>query len=341
MVHTKCVVAAAGPWTEQVMRRLGHESQGPHLRPTKGIHVVLPHAVLPISHAVVMAAPRDGRMMFAIPWKGATILGTTDTDWNGNPDEVFADSADVDYLLEAARYHFPSVHIDATDVIGTWAGLRPLIREEGVAESKMSREEEVTVDPSGIVAIAGGKLTTFRLMAIETVNAAKPFLPDVRIGPSLTRRLPLFYEGGMPGEVDLGATLSALEESAGVSREVAAHLVNTYGGAVEHVLALANGDRALLHPIHPALPYLRVEVLHAVSNEMTLTLEDFMVRRTSIFLLLPDQGMSVAREVAGLMGARLGWDAARIETQIADLKCLADAHMACVRGGGAGPGGVA
>ncbi len=339
-VQTGCVVVAAGPWTETVMQRLGCPTQGPYLRPTKGIHVVLPHSVLPLSHAVVLSSPSDHRMMFAIPWKGATIVGTTDTDWNGDPDAVFATRADVQYVLEAVRHHFPALTVRDTDVIGTWAGLRPLIREEGVAESKTSREEQVTVSPGGVVAIAGGKLTTYRLMAVEAVHAARRFLPSGFGGSSGTQHQLLFYEGGTPTEEGRNQALSALEDGMGLSREVAAHLLNIYGGSVHEILGRAAGDPSLMSPIHPALPYLRVEVLYAVENEMALTLEDFMVRRTPIFFLLPDQGWSVARDVAELMASRLGWSKTRVQQEIDALARLAKAHMDCLSAGSQAGGAV-
>ena len=169
-VRAKVTVVAAGPWTDSV---LAGKIQRPLLRPTKGSHVVLDRERLPIDQAVVIKSRLDGRVLFAIPWAQRTVLGTTDTDACEPPDAVEASSEDVDYLLGSANAYFPSLHAQPKDVISTWSGLRPLMAAgEGLDPSEVSREHAiVNVDP-GLLAIAGGKLTTYRLMAEQAVDQA-------------------------------------------------------------------------------------------------------------------------------------------------------------------------
>lgn len=332
-VRTRAVICAAGPWTAEAMSALDPAGKPLRLRPTKGAHIVLPPHVLSVKHAVVMLSPRDGRVMFAIPWHaGTTLVGTTDTDFDGNPDEVFADAADVEYLLETVRATFPAVHATPDDIVGTWAGVRPLIHTDGVSESQVSREHHIASDPRGVVTISGGKLTTYRIMARQAVDAALPFLDGVRAGPSATTLRPLPYCcSNLCSEADLETRIDTCAADHGIPRAVADRLVHTYGKAACDVLALALPDRSLLDPIVPGLPYLRAEVPFVCRSEMALTLEDVMCRRLPIFFLLRDQGLGVADVVTALMAPVLGWDDSRRASEKTCLAALADRHMACVR----------
>ncbi len=337
-VATGCLICAAGPWTESVLARLGVAETGPRLRPTKGAHIVLPRDTLPISHAVVLSSPVDGRVMFAIPWRGATVIGTTDTDYSpaadGAMDRVFADRQDVEYLLASVHHYFPGVHVGLGDVVGTWAGLRPLIAppSEGAGSlepSQVSREHEITVDPRGVVTVAGGKLTTYRLMAAETLDRARPFLPDAARARPRTGRTPLPYSRGLR---DDDATEDLVSEVTGrfpVSGESAQHLVFNYGSNLLQLLSdYVREDSSLLEPLLPGLPVLRLEVVHAARHEMALTLADVLCRRTPLFFLDREQGMAAARDAADLMGAVLGWDTERREQEVARIAALAREHMA-------------
>ena len=335
-VRTRCVVCSTGPWTEETLGRMDAAATGPRLRPTKGVHLVVPFERLPLSNAVVMVGPRDGRMMFTVPWHGATVLGTTDTDLQGPSEDVFADRDDADYLLETANAAFPSAGLRREDVIGTWAGVRPLINTEGVPESQVSREHQITSDPRGIVTIAGGKLTTYRLMATAAVNAALPFL-DAPKGSRTprTKDLPLPCAGPLGGREtwDDRADVVALAAARKLPPDVAGSLLHSYGVRVGEVLDLAGRDPALLERLHPALPFLRVEVVHAARCEMAMSLVDVFARRIPLLLVAPDQGVGAAADAAALMAGELGWDAATRDGEVARFVGLADRHMACVRGG--------
>ncbi len=329
-IRAGAVIGAAGPWTEEAQLALGVED-GPRLRPTKGSHVVVPFEKAPLPIAVVMVTPQDQRAFFIIPWHGATVIGTTDTDYQGDPANVFATREDVDYLMEAARHHFPGITATTADVIGTWAGLRPLLREEGMKESQVSREHHVHVDPRGIVTIAGGKLTTYRLMAAECLEAARPFLPDGMPGTA-TGRTPLPYRGPAIGDTATRlAEIDRLARDRGLPHDVARHLVETYGGTVDALLQPAGADPALLDRLDPRWPYLGAEIAWAAREEMALTLIDAMCRRTLVFFLLGDDLPPAARKAAAIMAAELGWDAARTQAEVEAVLQYQQKHLACVR----------
>ncbi len=343
-VATGCVVCAAGPWTESVLARLGAAETGPRLRPTKGAHIVLSRDTLPLDHAVVMSSPVDGRVMFAIPWRGATVVGTTDTDVRPAPaedastaaDRVFADREDVEYLLASIHHYFPGIRVGLDDVVGTWAGLRPLVAprpkdgvERGLTPSQVSREHEITVDPRGVVTVAGGKLTTYRLMAAETLSRARPFLPDAARGRTRTGRVPLPYSRGLRDEAAVGDLVSEAARRFPVSPESARHMGFTYGSNLLKILSdHASEDPSLLAPIVPGLPVLRLEAVHAARHEFALAVSDVLCRRTPLFFLDRRQGLEAARDIAGLMGAALGWDQERRDREVREVESLARAHAA-------------
>src|SRR4051812_47239073 len=176
----RVVVPAAGAWTDEMIRRFEIPMERPLLRRTKGVHIVLPRERLPLARAITLISPVDKRVMFAIPWRERTVLGTTDTDFTGSADEVAADADDVKYLCDSGNGYFPGANLTPEDVIATWAGLRPLIAAPpNVDESEISREHEVFTKNDGLVIIAGGKLTTYRRMAREAVNKTLELMRDL------------------------------------------------------------------------------------------------------------------------------------------------------------------
>ncbi len=329
VVKTHAVIGAAGPWTEAAQVVLGIQD-GPRLRPTKGSHIVVPRSVAPFSTAVVMKAPQDGRAMFIIPWHQATVIGTTDTDYDGDPANVYASREDVEYLLTAVRHQFPQVGASAKDVIGTWAGLRPLLRNEGVAESQVSREHHIHVDPRGIVTIAGGKLTTYRLMAVECLEAVEPFLGR-DLPKSITGKAPLPYRGDVLDEAAREGAITRLRSARGLPEDIARHLVCTYGAKSDALLDLSSASPALAERLDPEWPFTGVEIAWAVREEMALTLIDAMCRRTQAFFLLGNRLGPAARKAAAIMSADLGWDPARTDSEVAGILQYQDLHLACVR----------
>jgi glycerol-3-phosphate dehydrogenase len=316
------VIIAAGPWTDQVAARFEVGFSGPILRPTKGVHLVFRREVLPLERAITVISPIDGRVMFAIPWRGRLVLGTTDTDFSGSPDEVWADAADAAYLCDSAGKTFPSSRFRPEDVIATWAGLRPLIHEEAEeSASDVSREHQIYVRDDGVLLIAGGKLTTYRLMAKEAVRAAIRWLKDTDsdlfedrpLGRPRTKTRPL------PGAVGLDEpTTAAVRRFAGrlaqeqdVPLATAEHLADVYGTRARAVVERMKRTPALAQPMQPDLPYVWAEVAFAAEEELAGTVEDVLVRRVPLMLVGLDQGLDVAERTADLLAERLGWSSER------------------------------
>ena len=306
------VVAAAGPWTDQVRALAGAP---PILRPTKGIHVVVGHARLPVSSAVAFAF-RD-RMLFAVPYGDYTYIGTTDTDYPGDPGQARVETDDVAYVIEAANSAF-TVDLSPDDVLSTWAGVRPLVYEEGTP-SDVGRDYEIQVGPEGFITIAGGKLTTYRAMAEDLVDGVVR-QEARRLGGARPpcRTASTTLPGGDLDRFERyrEATAAALEEGWGLSRQVAYHLPDTYGTEYLKVLAYARHSPDLLRPLAPDVPVLAAEAIYAVEEEMALTLEDFMARRTDLMLFEPQHGLEAAGRAAALMGEALGWGRRQRHEQI-------------------------
>lgn len=322
-VCARVVVNATGPWLDRV-RSLADPGARPVLRLTKGVHLVVPRERVGNRGAVVLFAPCDGRLLFVLPWGDYTLIGTTDTDYDGLPDEVAVEPSDVAYLLGAVNHHFPAAELRPADVVSAYAGLRPLVAPPAgarLAPSAVSREESIFEHPPGLISIAGGKLTTFRRVAAAVVDrAARELSRSGRpgsVGSSRTAKRPL--PGAWPGSLaDLEAELVVSMNGHSVPPPVLRQLVERYGARAGHVLGVLNREQGLEEPILAGLGFLKAEVVAAVEEELALSVEDVLRRRTTIALMDREQGASAAREVASLMGERLGWDAARVEREAAE-----------------------
>lgn len=328
-IKTDSVICAVGPWTEGFTRKLGIRSI--KMRPTKGAHIVLKKEKLPISHAIVMSSPIDGRVMFAIPWNGVTVIGTTDTDYPNSADDVVPDKSDCEYLLTAVCHYFPSAGISTEDILGSWAGVRPLIDEGSIHTSDVSREHKVTVDPRGIVIIAGGKLTTYRLMAKEAVDALAPFLRRSSFGHSKTERLPLPSTVGAPDDEQIPQKIEDMAKRWEISKGSARHILMVYGSQADQVLNQSSNDNDLLKPLSDDLPYIKAEIAWACTHEMACTLEDSLMRRTPLFYLLGSECDKVFEETADVMSKILRWDEKKKTEELAKVRKNHDLHMACVK----------
>jgi glycerol-3-phosphate dehydrogenase len=316
------VINAAGPWVDLV-RLLCEPGEKPRLRLTKGIHIVLRREQLPVSRIVIMNA-RDRRGVFAIPHGAVTYVGTTDTFCEEPDDYPGITMDDVTYLLEAVTRTFAVHPLGPDDVIGAWAGLRPLLAEKGKEPSEISRKDEIMVSPSGLLSIAGGKLTTFRRMAERIVGQAAERLREA--GHEIPERLGASDEmplgGGRTGD-DVAAYAERLK-SAGfpVDGDVIDHLVALYGSDTEHMLESLRNDTKLAERCALGLPVIRAEVRYTVQREMAMTLEDFLERRSRLLLWDPHSGVRGAATVARWMAAELGWSAERIEHEVAGYRAL-------------------
>jgi len=307
LLRAGVVVNAAGPWCDELRAMT---SLPPMLRPTKGVHIVFPRHRLPVTNIVIFFHS-DGRSLFAVPKEDWTYVGTTDTDHQGDPAQARADAADVAYVLEAANNAFPGRAIVPGDIVSTWAGVRPLVAEEGApTPSDVSRDYEIQSEPPGLVSIAGGKLTTYRSMAqdlLDRLVAAEGRRLGWSPRPCCTADLPL--PGGDVESFDSYAegAVAALEEGWGLPPAVASRLVRTYGTEHAKILAYGLRDKRLLEPLTSGTAVLRAEALYAAEEEMAVTLEDFLARRTDLMLFDRDRGLGAAALVARLMGGVLGW----------------------------------
>ena len=326
-VRGRAVVNAAGPWVDVVSAM--DEPGPPRIRPTKGVHIVVPRTRIGHEAAIVLHAVQDGRVMFVIPWDECSLIGTTDTDHPGGAEvPPTVEREDVAYLLDTVNHYFPAAKLTPADVVSAFAGLRPLVAPEagsGESPSDVSREEEIFTSRSGVITIAGGKLTTYRLIAAEVVDrVAKRLvrgLDGLPIGRSRTADLPL--PGGSTPPETLAAAAAA-KDGHGVARDVIDHLAGRYGGRLTAVLGEVAKDRALGTPVLPAQLDPRAEVVAAVEGELAVTLEDVLRRRTQLALFDPAGGTAAADEVAALMGERLGWSAD-------DAREAAQAYVEAVR----------
>jgi glycerol-3-phosphate dehydrogenase len=284
----------------------------PRLHLTKGIHLVVPHTRVPVRHIVVMQA-RDRRSVFAVPRGRFTYLGTTDTDHGPPVEHPEVTRDDADYLLEAANRTFAGLALARADVVAVWAGLRPLLHEEGKRPSEISRKDEImTAGEGGLISIAGGKLTTHRRMAERVVDLVGRRLGR-RLEPCRTDVVPL--PNGERGPEELAALERRLAERLpGLPPDGAARLVQLYGAGAERLLARATADPAAATALAPGV--LRAEIEQVLDEEMALTLDDVLERRTRLLLFDEQQGLAAAEPIAALAAARLGWDAARTTTEV-------------------------
>lgn len=317
-VRAKVVVNATGPWSDEVRALAGAPAT---LKPARGSHVVIDAKRLPVTHAFMMFAPRDARVVFCIPWgTGRTVIGTTDTFYEGSLDDVYADRDDVQYLLDTANKYFPGSKLQLEDVLATWSGLRPLIKpSKDVNASKVSREHMVESQP-GFMTIAGGKLTTYRRMAEDLVDQAL----DEQLGgkrPPATEKRPLPGGNGLKTEEDLRARETALE---GFGKDVAASLVAMYGVRGATVAERIAGDATAGERLDAELPFLNAQIDEAVDVELAATLDDVLSRRVPMLLRGRDQGLAAAEAVSRRMAAKLGWDEGRRARELEQYRAVVE-----------------
>jgi len=304
-IRTRLVVNAAGVWADEVSALA--ESKNPDsIRPAKGVHITVPWDKIRNDIAVVIPVPKDKRSLFIVPWgplpNGTyrhSYVGTTDTDYDGDVDDPQCTKADVDYILRALNASI-TTGITADDVTGTWAGLRPLVKSGADGRTAdLSRRHSITTNAAGVIRVAGGKLTTYREMAEDTVDQAMDRLG--RSGRCRTRKLKL-----------LGA--DGFHEPAPESRD--AHLALRYGTEIAAIRGLIDADGSLADPLVPGLPYLRAEAVHAVRSEMAVTLDDVLSRRTRARLFDRQAAADSADAVAALVAAELGWSAEHTAAEV-------------------------
>ncbi|NKY86443.1 glycerol-3-phosphate dehydrogenase [Nocardia veterana] len=319
-VRGHVVINATGVWTDE-LQALSHVRGRFHVRASKGVHIVVPRDRIASDAALILRTQTS--VLFVIPWgSNHWIIGTTDTDWNLDLAHPAATKADIDYLLDRINEVLvtPLTH---DDIQGVYAGLRPLLAGESDETSKLSREHAVARIAPGLVAIAGGKYTTYRVMAYDAVDAAAHDIPQ-RVSPSITDKVPLL---GADGYFALLNQTPQLAQAYGVHPYRIEHLLNRYGSLITDVLDLAEGKPELLQPITDAPTYLRVEAVYAAAAEGALHLDDILARRTRISIEFSHRGTDCADEVARLVAPVLGWDDERIRHEVSTYTARVDAEV--------------
>jgi glycerol-3-phosphate dehydrogenase len=300
-IRARQLINATGVWTEDVHGMAGGGRL--RVRSSKGIHLVVPGDR--IRGASGLIARTEKSVLFVIPWKQSWIIGTTDTDWNLDRDHPAASRCDIDYLLERVNALLEEP-LTREDVQGVYAGLRPLLYGESDATSQLSREHAVSTADSGLISVAGGKYTTYRVMARDAIDVAAGRLGRA-VPPSCTDRTPLL---GADGFEAVWNRRTALSRESGLSEARVEHLLRRYGVRIFDLLELIESRPELGKPLSGAEDYLAVEALYATTHEAALHLDDILTRRTRISIETPDRGLCAARPVCDLMAEVLGWDAA-------------------------------
>ena len=322
-VRARCVVNAGGVWAQTILEESNLPVAKP-LRPSKGIHILLAAERLPIVGASYLKSS-TGRRGLAMRRLDYVYVGTSDAEYDGPLDRPRATRDEVLELLGMVQDCFPDAGLTVDDVLATWAGIRPLISEEGKSTRDTSREDEVWRGPPGLVTIAGGKLTTYRRMAGRVVDELREELGDPPIDRDRTAEVSL--PGAPPGDVaDYVVERSRRLAAAGVPEAAVRRLGWLYGTQLDHILAMGEEDAAWLRPLAEGVPCLRGEARLAVEEEMACTLIDFMDRRAALLLFAPDSGLAGAPEAADVMGDLLGWDAARRLAEVEAYSSLVAEH---------------
>jgi glycerol-3-phosphate dehydrogenase len=307
-IKTAKVINAAGPWVDE-LRTADKSMNKKRLFLSKGVHLVVPHSRLPLKQSVYFDN-NDGRMLFAVPRHLVTYIGTTDTAYKGDKNSIVADNDDVEYILNAANQMFPSVKLEAIDVISTWAGVRPLIYEEGKSASEMSRKDEVFHSDSGLISIAGGKLTGYRKMAERLVNL-------LTNAPCETKNTHLLggYFNDYQEVIDYKKTIHERLERMGLATEMSDYLVNNYGRQTEEILdnivAIGGNSNSAL-----AL----AEADFCIQKEQALHLLDFFNRRTGRIYFYPFSIEHCLEDVATFFAKKLNWDETKRLSEIESVR---------------------
>jgi len=323
-IRARCVVNASGPWSD-ALRRLDQPGAAPLLRVSSGTHIALPARFAPAEAGITIPRTEDGRVLFILPWEGGCLVGTTDEP--ALPcDDPAASAADVDYLLRHLTRYF-NLQVERSDIRAAWSGLRPLVQHPEASDTaQLARDHVVSVSPSGLVTIAGGKWTSYRRMAQDTVDYA---VRQAGLAPREGCRTDRVALHGAEGYREDGAQFLAKEY--GLDPESARHLHRSYGDRASRVAELCAG--ALRGRISTGYPYLKGELLYAVQREMALRAADFLARRIPLALLDNAAARAAAPFVLETMARELSWDAGRLQEERAELELRLQGPC-----GGAGPG---
>jgi glycerol-3-phosphate dehydrogenase len=300
-IRARAVVNAAGPWSDAIVRMAEPQARRA-VRGTKGVHVSVPRDRVRNNGALTLLSPIDGRVMFVLPAGAFSIIGTTDTEFDGRPERVRATVADVTYLLRSANAFFPGAHLMATDVVSAWAGIRPLVASGDKDPDAASREHAIAWTVPGLLSVTGGKLTTYRAMAADVMD-------------TIARRLRVGHGRAATHTESLpGGDMASLEDELALARatigapDIAEHLVHAYGTRWRAIWQLASVDRALAERLIPELHYIAAELDWGVAHEMARTLGDLLIRRLHVAFETRDHALSIAPAVAERLAPVMSWN---------------------------------
>jgi glycerol-3-phosphate dehydrogenase len=319
-IRAQQVVNATGVWTDEIQEMVGGRGII-NVRASKGVHLVVPRDRIHSSTGIILRT--QASVLFVIPWGRHWILGTTDTDWSLDKAHPAASRSDIDYVLGQVN-RVLAVPLTRDDVEGVYAGLRPLLAGESESTSKLSREHTVAHPVPGLVMIAGGKYTTYRIMARDAVDAVAHGL-DGKVAPSCTDSIPL---AGADGYQALWNSRHALARSSGLHVARIEHLLHRYGSMIGEVLELVAADSSLGKPLAGADDYLRAEVVYAASHEGARHLDDVMARRTHASIETWDRGLSAADEAVTLMAGPMKWKSRQIARELENYRARVAAERA-------------
>ena len=307
-VHAKQVINATGVWTDDTQQMVGDRGQI-HVTASKGVHLVVPRDRIQSASGLILRTEKS--VLFVIPWGRHWIVGTTDTPWTYDKAHPAATAADIDYVLDHVNevLRTPLTH---ADVEGVYAGLRPLLSGESDATSKLSREHIVAHPAPGLVVVAGGKYTTYRVMAKDAVDEATRAL-DGRVAASVTENVPLV---GAEGFAALWNQRQVLAAQSGLHVARIEHLLQRQGTLIHELLALVAKDPQLGEQVEGSEDYLRVEFVYAASHEGARHLDDVLARRTRLSIETYDRGLVAAEPAARLMAGVLGWDEEQVQREV-------------------------
>ncbi len=298
-VHAKVVVNCTGVWTDDVQKMAGGRGRF-HVRASKGVHILVPRDRIAGEVGLILRTEKS--VLFVIPFGQQWIIGTTDTDWVYDLAHPAATSKDIDYILDHLN-DVLTTPISRDDILGVYSGLRPLLAGESEDTSQLSREHAVARPQPGLISIAGGKYTTYRVMAEDAIDACKEDLGSIK--DSVTEFVPLVGAEGYKAMVNLKDELA---KEAGISTWRIEHLLGRYGSLLGELLALGDDDPTMLEPLQNAGEYLRAEIKYAVTHEGAKHITDVLARRTRISIDTKHRGTECVEETAQIMAAELGWD---------------------------------
>ncbi|GAA4841579.1 glycerol-3-phosphate dehydrogenase/oxidase [Kitasatospora terrestris] len=323
-VHAKQVINATGVWTDDTQALAVHRGQF-HVRASKGVHILVPRDRINARSGLILRTEKS--VLFVIPWGRHWLIGTTDTDWDLDKNHPAVSSSDIDYLLDHVN-EVLSTPLSRDDVEGVYAGLRPLLAGDAAETSKLSREHLVGHPVPGLVVIAGGKYTTYRVMAKDAVDEAVRTLDGARPGPSVTHDVPLL---GAEGYQALWNRRQNLAAESGLHVARIEHFLHRYGSLIGELLDIVKADPALGEPLPGSDDYLLAEAVYAVTHEGARHLDDVLTRRTRSSIESWDRGVAAAETVAALMAGPLGWDAQQVANEVEHYRKRVEAELEAQR----------